>query len=237
MGVNLGGSDIGMAEHHLDRAEVGAMGEKMGGEGMADHVRRDIFGDAGCQGRFPDDLPETQPGHRRTPGGDEEEITAPAAQDRRPTMFQIGFDLVLGLDAEGDESLLAALANYPDKAGGKIACGQRQGDQFGDAESGGVEEKEHGPVAAGQWRTDGGWRQQPVDFGQRQGFGQNLAAFRQIDDGKGIAADVICSQQKGEEMLNGGDSSGIAAVADAVFPCLFEKAVDNRDVNQFEFGD
>ena len=38
-------------------------------------------------------------------------------------------------------------------------------------------------------------------------------------------------------MLDGGNSSGIAAVADAVNPGLFEKVMDNRDINQSEFAD
>ena len=41
MGVDLGGRNIGVAEHRLDRAQIGAAVEQVAGEGMAQHVRRD----------------------------------------------------------------------------------------------------------------------------------------------------------------------------------------------------
>ena len=40
MGVDLGGLDAGMAEQLLQHAQVGAAGMHVGGEGMAQHVRR-----------------------------------------------------------------------------------------------------------------------------------------------------------------------------------------------------
>src|SRR5690606_23610914 len=38
MGVDLGGGDIGVAEQRLDDAKIGAAGEEMGGEGVAQDV-------------------------------------------------------------------------------------------------------------------------------------------------------------------------------------------------------
>ena len=55
MGVNLGGGDIGVAEHGLNRAEVGAVHEKVGGERVAEGVGSDVFGDAGGFGVVVDD--------------------------------------------------------------------------------------------------------------------------------------------------------------------------------------
>lgn len=34
VGVNLGGADVSVAKHGLDRAEVGTVHEKVGGEGV-----------------------------------------------------------------------------------------------------------------------------------------------------------------------------------------------------------
>ena len=51
MGVDLGGGDVGMAEQHLHRAQIGAAFEQMGGEGVAQDVRADPLGrDAGVGG-------------------------------------------------------------------------------------------------------------------------------------------------------------------------------------------
>lgn len=35
VGVDLGGGDVGVAEHGLDAAEVGAVHEEVGGEGVS----------------------------------------------------------------------------------------------------------------------------------------------------------------------------------------------------------
>ena len=40
MGVYLRCGNIGVAQHLLHRAEIGAMGEEMAGEGMAQNMRR-----------------------------------------------------------------------------------------------------------------------------------------------------------------------------------------------------
>lgn len=55
MGVDLGGADVGVAEERLDRAEVGAVDEEIGGEGMAEGVRGNVFGDACDADVFVDD--------------------------------------------------------------------------------------------------------------------------------------------------------------------------------------
>ena len=47
MGVDLGGADVGVAEEGLDGADVGTVHEEVGGEGVAEGVRRDVLGDAG----------------------------------------------------------------------------------------------------------------------------------------------------------------------------------------------
>ena len=46
VGVDLGGADVGVAEEFLDDAEVGAMLEEVGGEAVAQHMRRDVAIDA-----------------------------------------------------------------------------------------------------------------------------------------------------------------------------------------------
>ena len=38
MGVNLSGSDVGMPQHFLNAAQIGAVIEKMGGEGMPNYM-------------------------------------------------------------------------------------------------------------------------------------------------------------------------------------------------------
>ena len=53
LGVDLGGGDVRVAEHHLHGPQVGAAGQQVGGERMAEHVRADPL--LGC--------PHGLPGH------------------------------------------------------------------------------------------------------------------------------------------------------------------------------
>lgn len=55
VGVDLGGGDVGVAEETLDGAEVGTVHKEVGGEGVAERVGSDVFGDAGGAGVFFDD--------------------------------------------------------------------------------------------------------------------------------------------------------------------------------------
>ena len=53
VGVDLGGGDVGVAEEFLDDAEVGAVLEQVGGEGVAQEVRVDVLVEAGLLRRAP----------------------------------------------------------------------------------------------------------------------------------------------------------------------------------------
>jgi len=50
MGINLSRGYGRMAEHGLDRADVGAVDEQIGGKGMAQGVRVNVFDDSGFGG-------------------------------------------------------------------------------------------------------------------------------------------------------------------------------------------
>ena len=55
VGVDLGSGDIAVPQHRLDRAQVGAIHQQVGGERVAQGVRGDMLSDAGCLSIFTDD--------------------------------------------------------------------------------------------------------------------------------------------------------------------------------------
>ena len=57
VGVNLGGGNVGVAEHFLDGAEVGATGEEVGREAVSEGVRAHVGFQPGCLGMTLDDRP------------------------------------------------------------------------------------------------------------------------------------------------------------------------------------
>src|SRR2546428_14153328 len=58
MGVDLGRCDVGVAEHGLHGAQVGATLEQMAREGVAEHVRRHLGPESGARRGAADDDPE-----------------------------------------------------------------------------------------------------------------------------------------------------------------------------------
>ena len=55
MGIDLGGGDIAVPQHRLNRAQVGAIHQQVGGERVAQGVGSDMLRDAGCLSIFTDD--------------------------------------------------------------------------------------------------------------------------------------------------------------------------------------
>ncbi len=115
MGVDLGGSNIAVAEHHLHGAQVGAVVEQMGGKRMADHMWGDAFVDAGGQGNFSNDLPESQSGHTAAASGNKKIITALALEDMRSSILQVRVDFFFCLFTKGNQSFFVAFTQYPDE--------------------------------------------------------------------------------------------------------------------------
>ena len=55
MSVDLGGGDIAMPQHRLNRAQISAIHQQVGGERVAQGVGSDMLSDAGCLSIFADD--------------------------------------------------------------------------------------------------------------------------------------------------------------------------------------
>ena len=66
--VDLGGGDVGVAEHFLDDAEVATIVEQVAGKAVPQRVRRDVFRDAGAARVFLDEHPDGFPAERLASG-------------------------------------------------------------------------------------------------------------------------------------------------------------------------
>lgn len=125
MGIDLGGGDIGVAEHHLHGTKVRTMGEKMGSKGMAEHVRRDAFADTGGDSHFLEDLPEAQAGHAATAAGHKKVFAPFAIENMWTPVLKVVIYFFFGCLAEGDQTFLVAFSHYANKAGVEITGNQR----------------------------------------------------------------------------------------------------------------
>src|SRR5437879_4416823 len=141
MGVDLRRRYIGVAEHLLDAAQIGAVIEEMAGEGVARPVRRDAPGVAAGEDReVLEELAAAPPREMalRT-ARREEEARCLAFGEEFAAPRGIGGEREARRLAERDETLLAPFA-LDDQEAGLAQPGQRQRDALGAARAGGGEQ-------------------------------------------------------------------------------------------------
>lgn len=141
--VDLRGREAGVAEEGLDAAEVGAGVEQVGGEGVAEFVRADAGGDAGV----------VEVALQQRPDGDGAHPLA-NTRDEKGAVFDAG-GLAVDLDrlqrwrTDGNDALLAALAEDADALGVGIDALHIERAELGEAQAAGVEELQHRGIAHG----------------------------------------------------------------------------------------
>ena len=124
MGVDFSGRNRLVSQHTLDGAEVGTSFQQVGGEGMAEGVRTDVFGDAGLLRQFLDEMEYH----------DARDIFAPACQEYIVLEVLLDFPASIAvhepvpylLDGTGRyeyKALFAAFSFYLDKTLVKVELG------------------------------------------------------------------------------------------------------------------
>jgi len=158
--VFLRGGEGLVAEEFLNGAEVGAVGEEMRGEGMAEGVgmqvpvyvdEADVFFDDAADGT----LREAAAGIIQENGFGVRGFAVAAAavgglQEQLLTQRPIFFQRFLGFRAVGDDAFLVALAADTQHEIFSFDVGQVEASEFADPKAGGVEQFEEGAVATEQ---------------------------------------------------------------------------------------
>src|SRR3989442_1835205 len=108
MGVDLGCCDVGVAEHGLHGAQVGAALEEMAREGVTEYVRRHLGPESGARRGAADDDPERLA--REPPPARVHEEAAAIAPTRvePPDLPELACDPNGGLGADRHETLFLA---------------------------------------------------------------------------------------------------------------------------------
>src|SRR6266446_4660878 len=136
-----------MAEHFLDRSEVGAALEQMGGERVAEEMGVDALRlEPGRPGEAAEDEEGARTG--QCPAlGVEEELGPVAAVEVRPAAREVAAEGAHRLPADRDDTLLRALAEGADKAALEVDRGLVEPDGLAHAQAGAVQELNEGAVA------------------------------------------------------------------------------------------
>jgi len=169
-----------VAEHLLDRAEVGAALEEVRRERVAEQVRVDALGvEPGGAGEAAED--EERAGARqRAALRVEEELRTVARVEVRAAAREVAAQRVHGLAADGDDALLRALADAADDPLLEVDGGAVEPDGLADAEARAVEELDERAVAE---RARGRSRRgldQTLGLAGRERARQRAAAFLRV---------------------------------------------------------
>src|SRR5438105_8317903 len=147
VGVELGRGQIGVAEHLLDAAQVGAALEQMRRERVPQQVWVDTLR---LEPRPPRELSEEQ--ERAGPrecaaAGIQEQLRAVALVQERPPVRQVAAQRLGGLARERDDALLAALAEHADEPVVEVDCALLESERLADPQPSAVEELHERAVA------------------------------------------------------------------------------------------
>ena len=130
--VQLGRGEVGVPEHLLDAAEIGATLEQMGGERVPEEVGVNSFRlETGAFGEAAQD-------HERSGAGEpsalgvQEELLPVAAVEVRAAASEIPANRLCGGTAERDDALLSAFAEAADEALIQVDAGLLEADCFAD---------------------------------------------------------------------------------------------------------
>ena len=122
MGVDLSGGDVLVAEHVLDYTEIGAVLYQVGGEGVAEGVRRDFLMDAGKHGLTLHDCEHRDTAERFAKAVQKQGVIKLGGRQIRSDS-QLVPDRGRGHLPHRDYTLLIALADDPDKGLVKVNAG------------------------------------------------------------------------------------------------------------------
>ena len=148
MSIYFGGGDALVPEHCLYHAQIGTTLEQVGGKGVAERVRADIF-------LYPDrrdklfyemEYHDARQGLLQ-PLADEHEILIARLYGYAVTVAEIGLEFGYCTPRDRDKTLLVTFSGDTDELFGKVEVGHAQGTEFRHAQATTVENLNHGAVA------------------------------------------------------------------------------------------
>src|SRR5579885_1336039 len=213
MRIDLGRRDIGVTQHLLNAAEVGAVPEEVAGEGMAQHMGRDPCGiDAGGERQLLEELaaaPARQMPVAAARGEEEARVFALAQEG--PAHRAIGGKGRARRLAQRHEPLLAALAAHDEDAL-VLEARERQRHQLGDAQPRRIEElddaKETGALGPAPAPRRGDERRHLLLAKELR---QGPAEPRRIEDARRIVAAHALGEEEAVKLAERREPAGAGA--------------------------
>ncbi len=208
--VDLRGGQIGVAEHHLDRAEIGTALEQVRRERVADYVRAERRADTGASAVRPQNLPEPDPAERPAAAVDEHAFTrraaaVPMAREDGSGVAQVTGDPLGCLIAERNQPFLAALSYACQVVPFKMYVRGPHSYELRHAHASGIEEFEHRAIAQPKWSSDVGLPQKCFYLVGRQTLWKRRPRLGWTEIVGRILGPMLLERHESKEATDGGD--------------------------------
>lgn len=178
MGVDLGGSDAFVSQHFLDGAQVGATFDEVRGKTVPEGVRADVFLEPYTLDLFFDDEKYHHAAEFFAPFVEKDKLfVAFGRLDMDADLVEVDAEVLQGIPADGDEALLVALADDPQKTDVGEDLSGLELRELRYPETRTVEDFEHGAVAVALGAAEGDALEDFVDFVVAEGVGEFAAEF------------------------------------------------------------
>ena len=120
VGINLSRGDVGMAQHGLNRPQIGAAFQQVARKGVPQRVGRDHFSEPCPKTVTLDQLPKTLAAERFSGPGDKKSGTHTVFEKRLACPVGLSSDFFLSILADRHHAFLGAFAENANITGGQI---------------------------------------------------------------------------------------------------------------------
>lgn len=209
VGVDLRSSDVGMAQHFLNDAKIGAMIQQVSGKAMAELMGMDFLGQACCCGALVDNLFNTRTCEPSAPPGEEQKALGLGLYQRRAGVSEVGSNGVASGVPDRGESGFRAFAGDADPAFFEAEAFNASSREFRQSQPAGVKEFENSAVAARQGVVcPDGFEQLPdllfvESFRERKFLAGRLDGFSGITNTKSAGGEPSEKDLHGDEFHTG----------------------------------
>ena len=215
VGIYLGCGDGFVTQHLLDGTQVGSAFQQVGGEGVAEGVGADGFGDAGAVGQLLDQVEDHDARDAVAPAGQEDVVLIAGLDAAVAAVHEPIVDFLDGAAGDGYQALLAAFALDADELLVEVEVAEAQVAQLADAQAAAVQRLNDGAVALSLGLVHVHGVDDAVYLLHGQYLGQVEADFRAFQQFGGVGLQVVRQHQEVVERLDAGQDACLRAGMDA----------------------
>ncbi len=207
MRVDLCRRKIGVAEHGLNGAQIGAVLQQVRGKRMAEDVRAERPRNAGLLRVLLEDLPESYARKRAASCVEEQPCWKPrsAAYERGTAASLILVHPLHGGLADRNQPLLAAFSNARQILLLEVEIGWANIDELGDPHAGCIQQLDHRAIAQPERGADVGLCDERVDFVEGERSWQRRPRFRCLQLIRRVVRSMAVQREKAVEAADGGN--------------------------------